>query len=63
MASALDDDDIGSDDYYSLLNVRREVQYTVGICWNAVLKHEEAILYTIYGYYETVTRIIVFNVG
>lgn len=28
MASALDDDEIGSDDYYSLLNVRREVRYT-----------------------------------
>lgn len=31
MASALDDDEIGSDDYYSLLNVRREVHYIVVI--------------------------------
>lgn len=32
MASALDDDEIGSDDYYSLLNVRREVKYTA-VTW------------------------------
>lgn len=35
MASALDDDEICSDDYYSLLNVRREVQYTA-VTWVAV---------------------------
>lgn len=28
MAPALDDDEICNDDYYSLLNVRREVEYT-----------------------------------
>lgn len=27
MASSLDDDEILNDDYYSLLNVRREVQF------------------------------------
>lgn len=31
MASALDDDEILNDDYYSLLNVRREVKYAVAI--------------------------------
>ena len=39
MASALDDDEILNDDYYSLLNVRREVQYavvvSVGVCAGA----------------------------
>lgn len=29
MASALDDDEICNDDYYSLLNVRREVRDTL----------------------------------
>lgn len=36
MASSLDDDEILNDDYYSLLNVRREVQFAfltpTGIC-------------------------------
>lgn len=32
MASPLDDDEIRNDDYYSLLNVRREVKYTV-VVW------------------------------
>lgn len=32
MASALDDDEILNDDYYSLLNVRREVQCAV-VLW------------------------------
>lgn len=36
MASSLDDDEILNDDYYSLLNVRREVQFDfltpTGIC-------------------------------
>lgn len=31
MASPLDDDELASDDYYSLLNVRREVQNAAGI--------------------------------
>lgn len=30
MASALDEDDLGNDDYYSLLNVRREVRVPSG---------------------------------
>ena len=29
MASALEDDEIDNDDYYSLLNVRREVEYAI----------------------------------
>lgn len=36
MASSLDDDEILNDDYYSLLNVRREVHFpsltSIGIC-------------------------------
>lgn len=32
MASPLDDDEIRNDDYYSLLNVRREVYYSV-VVW------------------------------
>ena len=32
MASALDEDEICNDDYYSLLNVRREVKYVV-VLW------------------------------
>ncbi len=35
MASALDDDEILNDDYYSLLNVRREVQHAVAV-WMGV---------------------------
>lgn len=55
MASALEDDEILNDDYYSLLNVRREVKcavaIAVGVCAAARRGHSTDFLRLIFNGY------------
>lgn len=63
MASALDDEEIDNDDYYSLLNVRREVHYSTTVTLMPVHMHVAVILEPFLVCYVIVRHIIRENVS